>query len=96
MTFGLPAPLPATSRTAPAAFSVEAVEAWLKQHPRREWNYAMADARERLARGEEEGLVVARAREHGLSWQSITDLLIEHDGVARSVPGVHKRYAQRM
>lgn len=93
---GLPAPLPATSKTAPAAFSVEDVEAWLKQHPRREWNHAMASARERLAQGEEEGSVVAWARDQGLSWQNITDLLVEHDGVSRSKTGVHNRYAQKV
>ena len=65
LTVGLPASLPAPSRTAPAAFDIEEVERWLAGHPR-------------LA--------------HGLSWRTITSLLVAHDGQVRSIAGVHKRY----
>lgn len=92
VTIGMPAPLPAASRTSPAAFSVGAVEAWLKAHPRLEWNRARAEALTRLERGDDVERVLERALARGLSWRTITEVLVEHDGRARTAAGVHKRY----
>ena len=92
LTVGMPAPLPASSRTAPAAFDVEEVERWLAAHPRVAWNQAVAQAEQALARGEDVGSVISEALTHGLSWRTITTVLVEHDGQSRSTAGVHKRY----
>lgn len=92
LTVGMPAPLPAPSRTAPAAFDVEDVERWLAGHPRVAWNQAVAQAEQALARGEDVESVISQALAHGLSWRTITTVLVEHDGQSRSTAGVHKRY----
>ncbi len=92
LTVGMPAPLPASSRTAPAAFDVEEVERWLAGHPRVAWNQAVAQAEQALARGEDVESVISQALAHGLSWRTITTVLVEHDGQSRSTAGVHKRY----
>ena len=92
LTVGLPASLPAPSRTAPAAFDVEDVERWLAGHPRVAWNQAVAQAEQALARGEDVESVISQALAHGLSWRTITTVLVEHDGQSRSTAGVHKRY----
>ena len=92
LTVGMPAPLPAPSRTAPAAFDVEDVERWLAGHPRVAWNQAVAQAEQALARGEDVESVISQALAHGLSWRTITTVLVEHDGQSRSTAGLHKRY----
>jgi hypothetical protein len=92
LTVGMPAPLPAPSRTAPAAFDVEDVERWLAGHPRVAWKQAVAQAEQALARGEDVESVISQALAHGLSWRTITTVLVEHDGQSRSTAGVHKRY----
>ena len=92
LTVGMPAPLPVSSRTAPAAFDVEEVERWLAGHPRAAWNQAVAQAEQALARGEDVESVISQALAHGLSWRTITTVLVEHDGQSRSTAGVHKRY----
>ena len=92
LTVGMPAPLPAPSRTAPAAFDVEDVERWLAGHPRVAWNQAVAQAEQALARGEDVESVISQALARGLSWRTITTVLVEHDGQPRSTAGVHKRY----
>ncbi|GAA4995374.1 hypothetical protein GCM10023317_24570 [Actinopolymorpha pittospori] len=92
LTVGMPAPLPPTSRTAPAAFSAEAVEAWLQDHPRLAWNQAMSEIHDALARGDDVEAVVGKALADGLSWRHITAALNAHDDRQRSIAGVHKRY----
>ncbi len=92
LTVGMPAPLPGASRTAPAAFDVDEVERWLAEHPRLAWNRAVDEARRALDQGVDLELVITRALGRGLSWRTITTLLVEHDGLARSTAGVHKRY----
>ena len=92
LTVGMPAPLPATSRTAPATFSAKDVEAWLAQHPRLAYNEAVLQARSGLNDGSPVEEVLAQALRNGLSWRTITSLLVEHDGQARSTTAVHKRY----
>ena len=92
LTVGMPAPLPAPSPTAPATFDVEEVERWLVSHPRLAWNKAVEQAERALVRGDDVELVIARALAQGLSWRTITSLLVAHDGQARSTAGVHKRY----
>lgn len=92
LTVGMPAPLPAPTRTSPAAFDVDEVERWLAGHPRLAWNHAVDQAERALERGDDVELVISRALADGLSWRTITTLLVEHDGHARSTAGVHKRY----
>lgn len=92
MTAGMPAPLPAPSRTAPARFDVAAVEAWLSEHPRLRWNTARAEALQALAAGASIDSVVAAGVAAGLSWRHLTAVLNEFDGGQRSVAGVHKRF----
>lgn len=92
LTLGLPPPLPATSRTSPAAFPAAAIEAWLRTHPRLTWVQAMNTAQQRLASGEVEEDVIAGCLAAGLSWRNITVALNAHDGRSRSTAGVHKRY----
>jgi hypothetical protein len=45
-----------------------------------------------LARGEDVESVISQALARGLSWRTITTVLVEHDGQPRSTAGVHKRY----
>lgn len=92
LTVGMPAPLPAPTRTSPAAFDVEQVERWLTGHPRLAWNRAVDQAERGLECGDDVELVISRALAHGLSWRTITALLVAHDGQTRSTAGVHKRY----
>lgn len=92
LTVGMPAPRPAESRTAPSAFDVEEVETWLENHPRLVWSRAVRDAQEALQRGDDVEKVIAGALGRGLSWRTVTALLVEHDGHARTLAGVHKRY----
>lgn len=92
LTAGLPAPLPAVSRTTAARFDVDEVEAWLSTHPRRVWEESLARSRDALAAGWSVGEVVRQAREDHLSWQQITAILNAHDGGRRSAAGVHVRY----
>lgn len=84
--------MPRASRTAPAEFDVGEVEDWLEQHPRLGWNRALSGMRDRLARGDDTEQVVEAALAGGLSWRTITALLVENDGRRRSVTAVHKRY----
>lgn len=92
LTAGMPRPLPAPTRTAPAAFSAEQVEAWLANHPRLVHDQALRQLSAALARGDDVETAVHQARSTGLSWRAITAALSEHDGQPRSVAGVHKRY----
>ena len=92
LTVGMPAALPASSRTAPAAFSAAAVEQWLEQHPRRAWNAAVTELARALADGRDPQQAIRSAREAGLSWRHITAALSASDGRTRSVAGVHKAY----
>lgn len=93
LTAGLPAPMPARSQTAPAAFSQRKVEAWLRRHPRRVRAAALdalvasaSNPRARLA------VAVRKAREAGLSWRAIAEGITEGSGVTHSLAGVHKAY----
>ncbi len=52
----------------------------------------MEQAARALERGEDVDLVISQALAHGLSWRTITSLLVAHDGQVRSIAGVHKRY----
>jgi len=88
----MPAPLPTSSRTASAAFDVEEIEQWLTGHPRLTWNRTVAQAERALKRGEDVESVISQALARGLSWRTITTVLVEHDGQPRSTAGVHKRY----
>lgn len=92
VTVGMPQPLPSPARTAPAFFDVEEIERWLARHPRLVWRQAVEETSRALGRGDDVELVISRALTQGLSWRTITALLVEHDGQARSVSGVHKRY----
>lgn len=97
LTTGMPAPLPAASRTAPARFDAEQVEIWLAHHPAHAWEQAIARTRERLASGDEiTGVVVADALRAGLSWSVLTDLINERTvadgGRARTRAAIHYRY----
>lgn len=92
LTAGMPPPLPATSRTSPARFDAEEIESWLASHPRLAWQQATEQARDGLRHGGDTEQVIAQALRAGLSWRTITALLIEHDGRPRTMAGVHKHY----
>lgn len=92
LTAGMPAPLPRTSATDPAAFPADQVEQWLAHHPRLAWRAAVQRAADALHGGADPADVVAAARAAGLSWRTITALLAEQGAAPRSTAGVHKRY----
>lgn len=92
VTVGMPRPLPATSRTAAAEFDATEVEAWLADHPRRQWQRAVEEMKRDLSRDMPEEQVVASALNAGLSWRTVTAELHAHDGRGRTVAGIHKRY----
>lgn len=91
-TAGIPPPLPATSRTAPSAFAVEAVEQWLEYHPRRAWNTAISELTHALTTGQDLTHAISSARAAGLSWRQITTAMNAVDGRTRSTAGVHKAF----
>lgn len=68
------------------------MEQWLVDHPMKGWDRAVADARERLAAGEDTEAVVAAALSRNLSWSVIARLLGEHGGQGRSRAWVHAKY----
>ncbi len=86
ITAGMPRPRPSATRTSPARFAPEDIEAWLADHPRRRWDAARQLAGERLAQGHDEEEAVRLALEDGLSWAAIAEVLSTHEGrtVAKS------------
>ena len=92
LTAGMPAPLPAPSRTAPARFDGAAVEAWLSEHPRLRWNAARQEVLQALVGGASIDSVVTAGVAAGLSWRHLTAVLNDFDHGHRSVAGVHKRF----
>ncbi len=95
ITDGMPAPLPAPSRTTPAQFDRAQIERWLRRHPRKVERRVIENALAALDEGQPEARVVKRARAKGLSWRAITALLNEHDGRGRGLSAVHKLYGGR-
>lgn len=93
LTLGMPAPEPARSPTAPAAFSRTEVERWLANHPRAQF---LAAYRALVAAASDgpRGLdaAVLRARQDGLSWQHIAEALSEGSRVTRSRSWAHLTY----
>lgn len=94
LTAGMPAPLPATSRTAPARFDAAEVERWLERHPRLQWRQVYRDLAAAASTQETASLELAvrTARSHGMSWRSIADAITEGSGRPRSHQGVFKAY----
>lgn len=98
LTAGMPAPLPSTSRTSPARFDAEAVEQWLKGHPRlqRQQAYRELAAAAAGAAEAQEPLrlepAVRAARSHSMSWRSIAVAIAEGSGRPHSHQGVFKAY----
>ena len=92
VTLGMPAPLQPSSRTAPAAFDAQEVEAWLADHPQRARQKAVKQMAGALGRGVPEDQVISAALAAKLSWRIITAELNAHDGRGRTMAGVHKRY----
>lgn len=93
LTAGMPAPVPARSKTSPAAFSQRKVEAWLRRHPRRvraaAFEALVASASNPRARLE---VAVRKARAAGLSWRVVAEGITEGSGVPHSPAGVHKAF----
>lgn len=89
----MPSPEPATSRTAPARFCVDKIEAWLYTHPRLAWQTVTSAYRHALrdpaVRTE---AAVRLAREAGLTWTQITQGLHDERADTRTRAGVHKPY----
>lgn len=94
ITTGMPAPLPAPSRTSPARFDTEQIDTWLTQHPLRQHHEAITACQTMLKDDSAEDVVVAEARRRGLTWREITTLLNAHSGTHRTTAGIHKRYTQ--
>ena len=92
VTVGMPQSLPSTSRTAPAEFDAGEVEDWLAHHPRLMWQRAVDQMSAALSRGVPEAQVVSAAVAAGLPWRTVAAQLHAHDGRARTVAGIHKRY----
>lgn len=94
LTAGMPAPLPAASRTAPARFDATEVERWLECHPRLRRRQVYGDLAAAAAAQDTAGLepAVRTARSHGMSWRSIADAISEGSGRPRSHQGVFKAY----
>lgn len=93
LTYGMPAPEPAMSRTAAARFSVSEVEAWLADHPRLRFIQAAEELRTALRQDDvptEDA--VARARRAGLTWAQITEELARERGDQRTRVGIWKAY----
>jgi len=96
LTAGMPHPLPATSRTAPARFDADQVDAWLATHPRVAFQRAV-DETGQLMRDPTitTAAAVARARELGLTWSTITQLLGAERHDTRTRAAIHKAYRER-
>ena len=90
LTAGMPAPLPSTGGA--ALFDAATVDRWLADHPRRALQRATEEAADALRAGTSEAEVVAYARENGLSWRQITEMLNTVGPRRRSIAAVHRRY----
>lgn len=94
ITAGLPRPLPTPPGVA-AEFDQAAIEEWLADHPRLRRARAAAAAAAAIAAGDVETAVVAQARAAGVSWARIVEILVDHDGKRRTVPGITGFYHRR-
>lgn len=89
ITAGMPAPEPQTV-DGRAVFRASAIEQWLRRHPRR----AQQAARDRLQAASEARRpdAVARARQAGLSWQEVVDVINAADGTTRTRQWAQQRF----
>lgn len=92
ITAGMPAPTPGAPGS-PSLFDEDEIEAWLAQHPRREW----VALREQLvaASPADRPAVVSRARAAGMSWRAIADIVNAADGTTWTRQWAQQKYGRR-
>ena len=92
ITAGMPPPA-AHTVDGRAVFRATAIEQWLRRHPRR----AQQAARDRLqtASPARRAAAVDRARQAGLSWQEVVDVINAADGTARTRQWAQQRFGRR-
>jgi hypothetical protein len=88
----MPQPLPSDWPTQPTRFDTAQVEHWLANHPLHTWNQAVTATRDQLAAGQDVEQVVIQARDRGLTWRTITELLGNAGNTPTTLAGVHKKY----
>lgn len=92
VTAGMPTPLPGRP---PRQFDADEVDAWLRKHPRLVARKRVEQLREAITGTLVRQDAVAAARNAGLSWQQITDVIQEVDEREISRQAVAKQYGKR-
>lgn len=89
VTAGMPAPLPGLR---PRQFDADEVDTWLRRHPRLLARAHVEQLRAGITGTLARGTAVAAARDAGLSWQQIADVIAQVDDREISRQAVAKQY----